>query len=267
VIHLSGRILVSCKTLVLLLAATLMLRADAGAPPALDLVYIGDSITAGATLSDAATQAPPVICSQAIQAKLKDESVYFSNQGHGGHTTVDFLPSSARDFPGLELAARKLLSDHPGKLVFSIMLGTNDSAVTGPRGAPVSPENYGKNLTTIMDQLLADFPGSEVFIQQPIWYSPNTHNHSTYEQAGLDRLNSYFPVIQAVVAAEAGVHKGQVHAGDTAAYAYFEANGVKELHAETGVEGTFYLHPNVIGATSLGNFWANAILAGLAQNP
>jgi lysophospholipase L1-like esterase len=246
--------------LVLFLLATPLLAADpAPAPATVDIVYIGDSITFGAGLHHADKEAPPAICSQVIQSKLPGTTVYFSNQGHPGHTTVDFLPPG-KDFSQAEDAARKLQSEHPGKLIFSIMLGTNDSASEGPNGAPVSPDNYGTNLTTITDQLLADFPESQVVIQQPTWYSPNTHNGATYEQDGLDRLNSYFPIIQATITAEGASHPGLVHPGDTAAYAYFKANYLQELRPEKGKKGTFYLHPNPQGAVSLGNFWANAIL-------
>jgi len=250
----------------LLLAGTALTIGHA-APAVLDIVYLGDSITYGAGLPDPATQAPPAVCSRQIQAQMSGVNVCFSNQGHGGHTTVDFLPSSNDDFSQAESAARKLLSGHPGQLVFTILLGTNDSAVNGTRGAPVSPENYGKNLSAIIDQLIADFPGSQAFIQQPIWYSPNTHNGATYEQPGLDRLNSYVPVIHSVVDSEERIHPGLVHLGDTAGYAYFQANYSKELQPENGRKGTFYLHPNVTGAASLGTLWAKAIATGLSRTP
>jgi lysophospholipase L1-like esterase len=258
------------RTLLFLFLASPLLAQDLGddsaPPPALDIVYIGDSITAGAKVSDPATQAPPVPCSKKIESEMNGAKVYFSNQGHSGHTTVDFLPSSHDDFSKAEDAARKLKQEHPGKLIFSIMLGTNDSAVQGPRGAPVSPDQYQKNMTAIIDQLLNDFPNAQVFIQRPTWYSPNTHNSSTYEQEGLERLNTYFPVIQSIVDAEATVHAGCVHVGDTAAYDYFKSNYKNELVPENGVKGTFYLHPNVVGSESLGKFWAKAILAGLFPN-
>lgn len=238
---------------------------DKVAETALNIVFIGDSITFGANLSDPATQAPPVICSQQIQSKLDGSHVYFSNQGHCGHTTVDFLPPASADFTEAEKAAHQLMTEHPGRLLFSILLGTNDSAVNGPNGAPVSPENYGKNLTTIIHRLLADFPDSEVIVQQPTWYSPNTHNAATYEKEGLARLQTYFPVIQSVVKSEASVHPGRVHLGDTKGFAYFERTYLKELTAEPGANGTFYLHPNVTGATTLAGFWADSILAGIQQ--
>jgi lysophospholipase L1-like esterase len=252
------------RVLLFLFLITPLFAADSTAPLVLDIVYLGDSITAGVGLQDPRNSAPPVLCSKEIEAKLKNATVYFSNSGRGGTTTVDFLPSSHADFPAAEDAAKKLVADHPGKLIFNIMLGTNDSAVVGPRGSPVSPEQYGKNLTTIVDQLLVDFPGSQVVINRPIWYSPNTHNGATYDQPGLDRLNSYLPVIRAVVVSENTVRAGQVHLGDLAAYSYFQTNYLKELRPEDGAEGTFYLHPNVIGAASLGKFWANGILAGIS---
>jgi lysophospholipase L1-like esterase len=238
--------------------------APAVAVPVLDIVYLGDSITLGVGVGDRATQAAPVICSAQIMTKLPGVTVFFSNQGNNGHTTVDFLPSSHDDFTRVEEATKKLLADHPGKLVFSMMIGTNDSAVTGTRGAPVSPEQYGKNLTTIVDQLLVDFPRSEFVLQRPIWYSPNTHNGATYEQEGLDRLNSYLPVIKSVIAAEDAVRPGRVHLGDVSAYSYFEKNHLTEQNPEDGVKGIFYLHPNAAGAASLGKFWADGIISGIS---
>jgi len=102
-------------------------------------------------------------------------TVTFSNQGHSGFTTVDFLPATGRPFRQVKQAARDFTDKH-ALLIFSIKLGTNDSAITGPNGAPVLPEDYEKNLKIITDSLLKEYPDSLVIYQRPVWYSPNTCN-------------------------------------------------------------------------------------------
>ena len=59
-------------------------------------------------------------------------------------------------------------------------------------------------------------------------------------------------------------HPGLVFAGDKLAFNVFSNNYLTELTPESGVEGTFYLHPNALGAVVLGELWANtAIVAPL----
>jgi lysophospholipase L1-like esterase len=224
-----------------------------------DVVFIGDSITAGSGLPDPKTEAAPVIAGADLQKGLGDTAVvYISNRGHSGHTTLDFLPGG-KDFSGVEDAAKGLETSHPGRLVFSIMLGTNDSANAGPKGAPVSAGDYAHNLELIIDKLLAEFPDSKFVIQHAIWYSPNTHNTSDYEgDSAANRLKSYFPAIDGLVARYASSNPGHVYVGDVQAYDYF-ANHTNEMRAENGKDGIFHLHPNATGAVSLGGFWAAAL--------
>jgi len=251
--------------LLLILASALLLAGEAkAAPPAsLDLVFIGDSITAGAGLQDRTTQAPPVIAAQALQKQLGTGiAVYMSNQGKSGFTTVNFLPGGP-SFPAIEAAARDLETAHPGQLVFSIMLGTNDSANIGPKGSPVSADDYAKNLEQIIDKLVADYPTAKFVIHHPIWYSPNTNKRNPLTQTGSDyggdsaanRLKSYFPAIDSIVQNYAATHPGQLFLGDTQAYGYF-ASHQAEFQPEKGQKGIYYLHLNATGAQSLGGFWA-----------
>jgi len=135
------------------------------------------------------------------------------------------------------------------------MLGTNDSAIKGPNGAPVAPDAYYDNLKIITDRLIKDYPNCKIIIQQPIWYSPNTYNGAQYLQEGLDRLQSYFPQIKKLVK----TNKHQIFLGDTKAFGYFKNNYQAGLQAENGHQGIFYLHPNQAGAGALGVFWAKAI--------
>jgi lysophospholipase L1-like esterase len=224
----------------------------------LNIVFIGNSITHGAGLKDWKTEAPP---NEAVKYLMQQPGVgvvNFANQGYSGHTTVDFLPATNKDFPKVEAAARAFVNKN-AQLVFSIILGTNDSAVNGPNGSPVSKEDYLTNLQTIISQLLKDFPGCKVIIQQPTWYSPNTHNHSTYMQEGLTRLQTYFPQIKAAVKSYAKTNHGRVFRGDTNAFGFFKKNAEQYFQHENGQDGVFYLHPNKEGAVILGDFWAKAI--------
>jgi len=227
-----------------------------------DIVYIGDSISHGANLPSPDTQAPPVICTSLLRERLTGTSFFMSNQGRSGHTTVDVLPSSKLDFPAIEEAANHLQTEHPGLLIFSIMLGGNDSAQSGPNGSPVPAINYGVNLRAIISQLLLDYPGSKIVLHRPTWYSPNTHNAAVYDAPGLARLQTYFRVIKSVVHSFSNT-PGRVFEGDTAAFTFFKTHYQTDLTPEQGKEGTFYLHPNIQGAQALAGFWSKAILRAL----
>lgn len=233
--------------------------------PVYNIVFVGDSITYGATLADPATQASAVRCLQSLGMRF-NLAVRMSNQGHSGSTTVDWLPSSPYNtgyFQGAVAAAAGLETNQPGQLVFSIMLGANDSAQSGTDGSPVSGTGYRQNLQTIINQFLADFPNTLVFVHYPTWYSTNTHNGALYGPGGAALLKTYLPQIDLLVASNTVSHPGHVFAGDKLAYGYFETNYLTLLTPESGVDGTFYLHPNAAGAIALGGFWANAIVAPL----
>jgi len=114
-----------------------------------------------------------------IESSAGIGEVRTSNQGHSGHTTLDFLPADGKDAKGVKEAADAFVSPDR-ELVFSLMLGTNDSACKGPNGAPMSPATYQANLETITDRLLAAYPRAKVVLQYPVWYSTNTYNSSCY---------------------------------------------------------------------------------------
>ena len=201
---------------------------------------------------------PPVIASEILRKKPGIRSVQFSNQGRSGFTTLDYLPES-ETFAEV-LKATKLLHTSPSHaLIFSIKLGTNDSAIQGPNGAPVSKEDYQKNMKLIVDELLRKFPDSKVVLQQPIWYSTNTYNGSKYLAEGLARLQSYFPELKSLVKSYSKTHPNQVFMGDQKGFNYFRKNYLTDLVPEKGQQGTFYLHPNPKGAAQLASFWAGAI--------
>lgn len=224
----------------------------------LHIVYIGDSITQGVQLSDPATEAPPATATGWLRKQKGIGRAEFSNQGVSGFTTVDFLPSTNTIFPRVDKAA-SALAGKDATLVFFIMLGTNDSAIAGPNGSPVSPEKYHDNLKIIIDNLLKHFPDSKFIIQKPIWYSPNTYNGAMYLKEGLLRLESYFPQIDQLVSEYKSVNPEHVFTTGTMAFDYFSKHHLTDLIPEQGHQGIFYLHPNSKGDVMLGQFWGEAI--------
>jgi lysophospholipase L1-like esterase len=231
-----------------------------------DIVYIGNSITQGVQLGNPEEEAPPATATKYVAMQKDAGTVKFLNKGRSGFTTVDFLPSDSGILNQVIEACRKFHNDGQRLLVFSISLGTNDSAEKGPKGSPVSPNAYSQNLKSIADRLLVDFPGCRIIFQQPIWYSPNTYNGSKYMAEGLARLQSYFPVLKSLVDKYSSSYPGQVFMGDTKAFSYFRKHYLTDLIPEKGNAGTFYLHPNKKGAEVLGNFWGKAIYNCLSQN-
>ncbi len=218
----------------------------------INLLFIGNSITAGATLSNAGTQAPPIVCGKLIgNATGVKTNVY--NGGHSGITTLGFLPGRD-DFERLVKAAKAYVQNNGGLVYISIMLGTNDSACTTTEGAPVSTSTYRANIKAIIEKLLEEVPTCKILLNYPIWYSPNTYNSAMYLQEGLDRLHSYYPILDGIVE-----EYDRVYAGYRGVWEFFEDN-TPLFTAENGNAGTFYLHPNVTGATRLAEIWANSLL-------
>ena len=229
------------------------------------IVFIGNSITHGAGLKNPATDAPPVYAIAWLQAQNKYGEINFSNQGVGGATTVDFLPATNKLFPNVIQAAGLYKNKQDATLVFSKILGTNDCAVSGPNGAPVSPESYQKNVRIILDTLPNKYPASIAILHRPIWYSPNTYNRSRYMEEGLNRLQTYFPVLDSVIASYQSSYPHRVFSGDTDAFEYFKTNAIALFQKEKGNAGIFLLHPNEKGAQELGVFWAKGINAALMK--
>ena len=251
-----------CLLLIIIVAGFFAAQAS----PVYDIVFVGDSTTYGITLADPATQSPAVQCMQSLGQRF-NVMVYESNQGFSGHTTVDWLPSTnpSSDFQQAISAAATLEANTPGQLIFSIMLGGNDSAESGPNGAPVSPTNYRQNLESIIGQFLAYYPNALVVVHYPSWYSPNTESNWYYLSAGLARLQTYFPEIDQLIADCATNYPGHVFEGETQAFNYFSTNYryLVDMNPQYGPLGTYYLHPDLAGAINLGQLWANGIAASL----
>lgn len=223
-----------------------------------NIVFIGNRITEGALLDNPDTQSPPAQAVRFIQNNT-DTEVRFINCGYGGRTTVDFLPDTGFIF-GKVTEASDGLAAHQGMMVFSISLGTNDSACRGPLGAPVVPQQYYTNMKVIIDRLLTRYPGSIVVIQYPLWYSPNTYNGAEYLLEGQKRLQTYYPEIDRLVELYSRTHPGRVTSGSKDAYGQFRDNSEALFVHESGNAGIFYLHPNATGAELLGEYWGRSII-------
>ncbi len=248
------------KIIVLLLCMTISCYMMGEEKKNLNIVFIGNSITEGALLENPRHDAPPVKAALYLRSQPSIGTVRYSNQGVSGSTTLDFLPRTEFLFPKVVEVADQFKDETWATLIFSIMLGTNDSAITGPNGAPASPAKYYENMKTIIDKLLALYPDCKIVLHRPVWYSPNTYNGAKYLEEGLNRLQSYYPELQALVLDYSKRFPGQVFMGDTDGFEYFKAHHKGELFPEKGNAGTFYLHPNKKGASALGKLWGKAIL-------
>ena len=159
-----------------------------------NIVFIGNSITEGALHTNKAKTAPPVFAAEFV-GKALSCNVNFRNCGRSGATTVDFRPDQNKDFKRVKKAIEDIQALSYEPITFSIMLGTNDSANFGPNGSPVSNSDYKKNLLTMINEIRRLCPNAIFVLQQPIWYSPNTHNASQYLVAGQKRMIGYTNIL------------------------------------------------------------------------
>ena len=221
-----------------------------------NIVFIGNSITAGATLQDRANQAPPAVVKQELSKTFGEGTIEIANVAVSGSTTTDWQPGG-KMFSSAVKAADAFLADKGATLVFSISLGTNDSAVRGVNGSALSNEDFRKNLTVIVDSLLSRYPLAEVLLNTPIWYSQNVYNSAEYLVEGQRRLKSYIGDISEVVSNYRKNRVTRVHLGEDH-WDYFDADA-SLFTPERGKAGAFYLHPNKNGAAKLGSFWASEL--------
>lgn len=226
-------------------------------PQGVNVVFIGNSITYGACLSDRENSAPPAVVKRELEQKGVGE-VNVSNLGRSGSTTVDWLPSTGTLFNKVVDVADKYAQDNR-PLIFSVSLGTNDSAIEGPNGSPLTAEMYGKNLYTIVDTLMKRYPKSSVIVNYPIWYSSNTYNSARYLVEGQKRLFGYNAEIADLVwKKNRAKDRGRIYEGNKAVWELFK-NHEEWYVRENGQAGVFLLHPNERGAKELGKIWAESI--------
>lgn len=220
-----------------------------------NLVFIGNSITYGAQI-DHDTQAPPVRVGERLKAKGYE--VEMRNCGVSGSVTADWLPRFNTWMFQRMVKAADELSQLDGTMVFSIMLGTNDSSIE----CRVSPSQYYANMKEIVDYLIAHYPKAMIVVNYPIWYSSHTYNGARYLHEGQDRLKTYLPVIDKLCNYYRTSGYNQVCQGSRHTYSYFE-NRSDLFVAENSALGQslkFYLHPNAEGAWRLSKFWTRSIL-------
>jgi len=212
---------------------------------ALNIVFIGDSITHGYLLSAPAEEAPPVKAATVLRGMSGISDIHFANCGRNGFRTDQFLPESTDSaWPQVKQAGDSY-TNAPGLLLFSIMLGANDSVVA-------TPAQYGSNLTALVNVLVSDYPASHVVLHHPLWYTKVPSSHP-------DVLYQYIPVIDALVGTLGQSHLGRIHLGDVKGWDFFEANHEKICFKETRDGLPYYIHPNEAGAAILGQYWAEAI--------
>ncbi len=219
-----------------------------------DVIFIGNSITEGTYL-----QTPPPVAA-AMYLDSLGYDVKYANCGMSGYTTYNFLPSG-KAFRSVVSAADSIYKKEE-YLVFSIKLGTNDSACKGTTGAPVSASAYKMNMQIIIDSIHSKFPLAKIMIHYPIWYSENTQNGAVYLKEGLNRLRTYMPVIDQLTKENYGF----VFSGDKKGFKSFRNHGPKYYKPQEGKQGIYYLHPNAYGAKILGELWAKKIDKLIIEN-
>jgi lysophospholipase L1-like esterase len=240
-----------------------------------NIVFIGNSITYGALHKNRDVTAPPVQCGLWLSQQEGIDTVYISNGGRSGRTTYHFLPNAADVIPAgdktffsdIVSRANQLVKAHPGlPLVFSIMLGTNDS-VERKHNSHTTPDNYINNLCTIIDSLLTLWPDAHVVLNKPIWYYPDyqTKGGSIASKKSLKLLDTYYDCFAKIVAR---CKAGQVHIGDHEAYGYFKKHYKSDVFEEKDARGkSYWLHPNEQGAKQLAAYWGKAILPVIKSIP
>lgn len=233
-----------------------------------NIVFIGNSITYGALHQQRDVTAPPAQCAKWLSEQEGIDSVYFRNCGRSGRTTYHFLPNAADVIPAgdktyfgdVVAKTNDLVKEHPGvPLIFSIMLGTNDS-VERKHNSHTTPDNYVNNLVAIIDSLLTLWPDAHVVLNKPIWYTPDyvTPGGSIGSKQSQKLIGVYADRFGDVVSR---CKAGHVHLGDKDAYGYFKKNWKTDINEEKDARGkSYWLHPNEQGASKLAEYWGKAIL-------
>lgn len=234
-----------------------------------NVVFVGNSITFGALHKNPKQTAPPQVCARWLAQQLGVGECHAVNMGKSGRTTFNFVPAKTgitNYWNELKSATADIMAAHPeGRLVFSMMLGTNDAAER-PGNSRTTPFMYEHNMKLIIDSLLAVYPRSQFVIHRPIFYSApfTTRGGSIQTKEGRKMLTVYYKRVKNIVKYFETRYPGQVHAGDGDAYRYFEKHYSTMLVHEKGYqECDFWLHPNEEGSRVLAEYWGKAIVMAL----
>ena len=207
----------------------------------LKVAFLGDSNFYGLETSvPGGATAPPAQVGNILSAWLGSRPITVYNQGISGTRAQDWQPGGS-NYTAFKSAVPA------GVDAIDFTLGTNDCNNTNAVSAANFRSGAGVGLQAIVTQLLTDFPSAKIFLNYPIYFSPNINGGTGWDETSLSRLLSYQPQIDAIVAADAS---GRVKAGDKLAYAYFARNYLTEMAAQsgTGTPATYYLHVNDVGS-------------------
>lgn len=220
-----------------------------------NIVFIGNSITYGATHKAPQRTNPVVTCVK--QLKEQGLVVHAKNIGKSGKTSRDFLPGRRGYWGSVKKAAAELHATYPeAQMVFSIMLGTNDAAIRTKKSC-WTDDIYRKSICIIVDSLQAIYPQALFVLHQDPYFSPNIEKESgtKMNEQCLTQLQSYWNVNKTLCK-----ERTNVFLGSDKIYDFFKKNHKEMMTPEEGINGTYYLHPNPEGAAELGKLWAKALL-------
>jgi len=227
-------------------------------PRNLNIVFIGDSITSGYLMKFPERDAPPVYAAAWLKGQLGVTNVLFRNCGKPAYRTDQFLPDQVNSAWGGVKQAGESYRNVPGTLIFSVMLGANDSAGNGDTERH-SPARFKADMKRLVEALRGSFPESVVVIHHPTGYTKAPGTNPEY-------LARYKQAINSLVGEVAGAHSGRVFLGDVSAWAFFDANMETHWFKETRCGVPYYVHPNELGAGVIGGLWGKAILQAVNQS-
>lgn len=232
----------------------------------LNVVFIGNSITFGALHKNPTLTAPPVKCAEWLAKQPGIDNAWYVNMGKSGKTTFNFVPARTgikNYWKEMKNKTAALVKEHPGaKLVFSIMLGTNDAAER-PGNSRTTTFMYHHNMKLIIDSLQAIYPQAIFVLNKPIFFSApyTTRNGSILKEDAMKVLAAYYKECCKLAKEYAKTNPGHVFAGDKDAFGFFKKNYKTMLNHEKGYKGCdFWLHPNEQGAVILAEYWGKAIM-------
>lgn len=205
------------------------------------VLYIGDSITAGAGADSVLTCAVEMDCAALTSGGYPAQSL---NAGVAGSTSSDWLTGGANFNAAVEMATNS--SNFGGVKTAKIMLGTNDANNT----VATTQANYQTHLSNTITGAFAQISTLErVFLDFPPYVVPGSSG-GQFDASSLVLLQNYQTAIRNLV------NGTTILLGDTTAYDFFEANqGLL-------IDG---IHPNQTGHNDLGAAWALAALTGQTQ--